>query len=80
MLNNKINFLISHLKTKAATSPDLQVNPETFAFGPPTPNNTPNSSYERIGSTVKFYIPSSSSSESDSNEAIYSTTQRRYTF
>ncbi|WP_342227131.1 hypothetical protein [Rickettsiella endosymbiont of Rhagonycha lignosa] len=80
MLNNKINFLISHFKTKAATSPDLHVKSETFALGPRTPNNTPNSSYERIGSTVKFYISSSSSSESDSYEATYSTTQRRYTF
>jgi hypothetical protein len=80
MLNNKINSAIPHIKTKAATSPGLHDKFETFAVGPSTPCNTPN--YKDIGSTVKFYIPSSSSSslESDSNEAIYNTTQRRYTF
>jgi|GEM_PF-1508918 hypothetical protein len=82
MLNNKINSAISHIKTKAATYPDLHGKFETLAVGPSTPCNTPNSSYKDIGSTVKFYIPSSSSSslESDSNETIYNTTQRRYTF
>ncbi|HEY2566787.1 MAG TPA: hypothetical protein VGH95_03680 [Candidatus Aquirickettsiella sp.] len=82
MLNNKINFAISHIKTKAATSSGLHGKFETFAVGSSTPCNTPNSSYKNIGSTVKLYIPPSSSSslESDSNEAIYNTTQRRYTF
>lgn len=87
MLNNKINSAISHIKTKAATYPDLHGKFETLAVGPSTPCNTPNSSYKDIsykdiGSTVKFYIPSSSSSslESDSNKTIYNTTQRRYTF
>lgn len=79
MLNNKINSTTSHIKTKAATYPNLRDKSETFAFVPPTPRNTPSSSYENIGSTVKFYIPSSSSSENDSNEAICSTTQRRHT-
>lgn len=82
MLNNKTNSAISHSKTKAATYPDLRGKFETLAIEPLTPCNTPTSSYKNIGSTVKFYIPSSSSSslESDSNEAIYSTTHRRYTF
>jgi hypothetical protein len=82
MLNNKINSVTPHIKTKAATYPDLHGKFETLAIGSRIPCNTPTVSYKNIGSTVKFYISSSSSSslESDSNEAIYSTTHRRYTF
>lgn len=81
MLNNKINSATSHIKTKAATYPDLHDKFETLVFEPSTPCNTPNSSYEDTGSSVKFYISSSSPSslERDNNKAIYSTTQRRYT-
>lgn len=78
MLNNKTNSATSHSKTKAFTDPDLYDKSATLAFGPPTPYNTPNSSYGTL--PVKFYISSSaSSSTSDSNEAIKSTVQRRYT-
>ncbi len=83
MLNNKTNSTTAHIKTKAFTDPDLFSKlKKNLPFGPPTPPNTPNSSYGVIGSTAKFYISSSSSSSSKSasNEDIHVTTHRRHTF
>lgn len=81
MPNNKTNFATSHSKIKASTDPELYNNSlEELDFGPPTPCNTPDSSYNAIRNPVKFYISSSSSSsDSESKNDIYCTTQRRHT-
>lgn len=82
MLNNKTNSATTHIKIKAFTDPDLYSKLKKCALRPSTPPNSPNASYEAMGSIVKFYISSSSSSSSSksaSHEDIHMTTHRRYT-